>query len=165
MKKIVLAIGMFLIGTLILGLSYYYYVWNEHGNEQADSIAYAKEKYEITEVQDTNHYYGSHGAFDVIKSKVDGDVQYIFVPLDEKGESRMVDAEEGWSLQNVKDYVKQEIQPDELVSIRLGLEKFKESSPFTPIWEIVYKKNGNQYTFHYIRYEDGTFFKAYKMKQ
>ncbi len=165
MKKIIYGAGTFFIGTFIIGASYYYYVWNEHGDEQNGSIAYAKEQYDLTEVENTEHYYGSYGAFDVIESKVDGKVRYIFVPLDKDGETRMIEAEDGWSKQQVKRHIEQELNPDQIVSIRLGLEKFKESSSFSPVWEIVYKKDGNAYTFHYIRFEDGTFFKAYKMKQ
>ncbi|MCF6137546.1 hypothetical protein [Pseudalkalibacillus berkeleyi] len=165
MKRILWLSGIFVLGTFILGISYYYYVWNEHGDEQNKSIAYAKNNYEISDVIEANHYYGSYGAFDVISSTVNGKKTFIFVPLDKKGESVSINAEDGWSKQKVSQYVQQELQPDHLISINLGLEKYKETSSFTPVWEIVYKNKGNQYTFHYIRFDDGTFFKTYKMKQ
>ncbi|WP_349407543.1 hypothetical protein [Pseudalkalibacillus sp. SCS-8] len=165
MKKIVYTVGTIIVGTFLLGLTYYYYVWNEHGDEQQNSIAVAEQEYGISEVMDINHYYGSYAAYDVIHAKKEGEERIIFVPLDKNGDLQMIDGKEGWDRNKVKQYVRQELSPDRLVSIRLGLEKFRETSPFIPVWEIVYEDSGSQYTFHYIRYDDGTHFKTYKMKK
>ncbi|MCF6408202.1 hypothetical protein [Pseudalkalibacillus salsuginis] len=165
MKKTFYILGALLFITTALGISYYYYVFNDHGKSQKKSVALAKEQFNITEVNEIEHYNGSHGAFDVIRAKIDKEDSYVFIPLSKENEAKVIKAEDGWNVQKVKQYIQQELDLDNLISIRLGLERYRETSPFTPVWEIVYKKGATRYTFHYIRYSDGTFFKTYTMNQ
>ncbi|WP_408006500.1 hypothetical protein ACJROX_17580 [Pseudalkalibacillus sp. A8] len=165
MKKTFYILGALLLVTLILGVSFYYYVSNDYGKSQQKSVALAKDRFNITEIKDIEHYYGSHGAFDVIRAKIDEEDSYVFMPLSKEKEAKVIKVEDGWNVQRVKQYIQQELSPDDLISIRLGLEKYRETSAFTPVWEIVYKQGAARYTFHYIRYKDGTFFKTYTMNQ
>ncbi|MGP4082878.1 hypothetical protein ACTWQL_23675 [Pseudalkalibacillus sp. R45] len=165
MKKTLYILAAFFFVTLVIGVSYYYYVWNDYGKGQQKSVAIAKAEYDVNQVEDIEHYNGSHGAFDVIRAKVDDEDSYVFVPLSDENDFHVLETEDGWNVEKVKQYIQQELNADKVVSIRLGLEKYRETSSFTPVWEIVYKQGGSRYTFHYIRFKDGTFFKAYTMNQ
>ncbi|WP_257351794.1 hypothetical protein [Pseudalkalibacillus decolorationis] len=160
--KYVTTVGLLL--TITIGVSYYYYVINDQRHEQSEAVTAARKELKLTNIKDIEHYYGSYGSFQVIKASIGENKQYVFVPV-KKGEPRTISVNEGWSKEKVKKYVSEELNPDELISIQLGLEKYTKSSTLTPVWEIVFEDGNQSYTFHYIRYADGTFFKEYSMTQ
>ncbi|WLD91793.1 hypothetical protein [Alkalihalobacillus sp. AL-G] len=164
MKKWIYILATMFFVTTGIGISYYYYVIQDHREEQNKAIAAAKKEYGFNNVQDIEHYYGSYGSYQVIQTNIDQEKMYVFVPV-KKGEERTINADEGWNKTKVKQYVTEELHPEKLISIHLGLEKYTTSSNFTPVWEIVYKEDDDTYTFHYIRFSDGSLFKEYRMNQ
>jgi uncharacterized protein YpmB len=158
MKKwlfISFVVTLFIIWQVI---SYYQKIMEPEFAKQQKAAAIAKETFDLVQISDVEHYFGQSQALQVVTGKtVDGTEQIVWVP--DSGDPLSQEASQGWSKQQVEQFIQDSENPKKIVDIRLGLE-----GKSTPIWEIIYIDQGDRYTYHYLNFNNGTNVQTYRLQ-
>lgn len=121
-----------------------------------DALSYLEENIEIKEVVSADFYHGSESF-------------HVFQGLDETGEEIIIwipstletytlrPKKEGLSIDEVRQFVEQELNPKELVSIKLGMENT------IPLYEIIYIDQEDRYSYYFVSFKDGSYLKHYHL--
>lgn len=149
-------IGVIVIAVLALlvwrSWALYDGIITPHAEEQDQAAAKAKKQYDFKKVFEVSDYHGSRD-YHVIEAINDkGKKVFAWMP-DGKGKSFVKAAGDGWSKDKVKQHVEQKLHPKKLIDIQLGVEDQ------VPLWEVVYRDQNNRYTFYYLRFEDGVWYR------
>jgi len=116
------------------------------------SVALAKDKVQLSEVQDF-HIYNGIETVNVIEGKNNKN-EKIIVWIPEKSKSVIVKkAKDGISKEEAVKILMQEKQPKKIISVRLGMENNK------PLWEIYYRSENNLINYYYVLFETGEWLK------
>lgn len=116
------------------------------------AVSLAKEKVQISEVDDFHIYHGLE-TVDVIegKNKI-GEKIIIWIP--EKTKKIIVKkAKNGLSKEEAIQKLLQEKKPKKIIAVRLGMVKN------IPLWEIYYRSENNLINYYYIHFETGEWLK------
>jgi uncharacterized protein YpmB len=120
----------------------------------------AKKVYDLKEIIGTQTYYGSHTYYIVNAKNKKNEKVIIWVPKNDKKRDMIVKKENsGISREEVISLVQKERNPEEIKSIRLGMENE------IPLWEITYVDHDNSFTYYYVNFQTGKFLKRYSMYQ
>ncbi|MGO4888076.1 DUF5590 domain-containing protein [Anaerobacillus sp. MEB173] len=158
MKKWILIIALFLMTLIIWQFSLFYQSIQETKLvTQDEALAIMNEKLNISEVDDVDFYHGTE-AYQIIHAKNDHGEE-IIVWVSEDGEQIIKKkVEDGLRIEEVEQFIQDELSPQKIISIRLGMENH------LPVYEIVYIHEDGRYSFHYVTFEDGSFVKRYHLQ-
>ena len=148
MKKwIFIGIGVLLL-IVVFFINVYVDAMDPLKTAERKAIATAKEKVEISSVQDLQIYNGNETYYILhAKNNKNKDI-IVWVP--EKGEKVIVrKAADGISQQEAIDRLFQGKDPKEIVSVRLAMLKKREC------WEIYYLSHNNLINYYYIDFKTG----------
>jgi len=116
------------------------------------AVSLAKEKVQISEVDDFHIYHGLE-TVDVIegKNKI-GEKIIIWIPEKTK-KIIVIKAKNGLSKEEAIQKLLQEKKPKKIIAVRLGMVKN------IPLWEIYYRSETNLINYYYIHFETGEWLK------
>lgn len=116
------------------------------------AIDRVKEETGITKIEDTSFYNGTK-AYSVIIGKDDGGKKKVAWVPEGKGKIIERDWDGGISKEEAVNKLRSEIEPKELLSIRLGYESVG------PVWEITYLDDQEQLNYFYMLFSNGEWWK------
>lgn len=152
MKKIIVII--LIIIAVIIGLSSYIYLQSVEPLKKAEkeAIRIAKEETKLTEAEDFTLYNGQETYYIVKGKDENGTNIYVWIP-EKEGRIIVRKQADGVSKQEAINKLKQEKNPQEIISVRLGMEKN------TPLWEIYYRSKGDLINYYYVDFNTGKWLK------
>jgi uncharacterized protein YpmB len=116
------------------------------------AVSLAKEKVQISEVDDFHIYHGLE-TVDVIEGKnKKGEKIIIWIPEKTK-KIILKKAKNGLSKEEAIQKLLQEKKPKKIIAVRLGMVKN------IPLWEIYYRSENNLINYYYIHFETGEWLK------
>jgi uncharacterized protein YpmB len=116
----------------------------------------AKSDYDINKVIKTSTYNGKKQYIAIEALKKNNKKIYVLVPV--KGEEMYAyRSSQGISKKKALEIVKREDDVQKVIKIQLGMEEDN------PLWEITYINDNGNYSYYYVNFEDGTFFKRYSL--
>ncbi|WP_147515354.1 cell wall elongation regulator TseB-like domain-containing protein [Massilibacterium senegalense] len=156
MKKwtwIIVGIVIVIFGLLT---AYYQSIRHDVNSSQKKAVQKAQQEANIERIDTVTYYHGNESYHIVQGRTQDKKNVLVFVP-EKKGDLFVVAASKGMTKKEAIEQVKREQQVTELVDIRLGMEKN------TPLWEIVYTDEEENYNYHYVRFTTGELYKRYTL--
>lgn len=153
MKKWIAVIAVALVALIVWrGWALYDGIITPHDEVQDQAAAKAKQQYDLKKILEVSDYHGSHYYHVIEATNQKGKKVFAWMP-DGKGKPFIKAADEGWNKSKVKQHVKQKLQPKKIIDIQLGIEDK------VPLWEVVYRDQDNRYTFYYMRFKDGVWYR------
>lgn len=126
-------------------------------NESDVRVFLDENKVPIQSINAIDFYHGTE-AYHIIKAiNNDNEEIIVWIPfsLDEYVLKRQ---DQGLSMNEVVAYAKNNLNPKEIISIKLGMENN------IPLYEITFKDENGRYSFYFIKFTDGTYLKHYHLK-
>lgn len=158
MKKIVIFV-IILVSLIFIGQgTYLYFNINKPQQVMEEAVQqYIDENLDVKDVTFSNFYNGTE-SYQIFEGK-DDDGNGIFIWIKDTLDLHMIKKkEDGLSYNEVLDFANKELEPKEIISIKLGMENS------LPLYEITYINQENRYSYYYISFEDGTYLKHYHLK-
>lgn len=153
MKKWIAVIAAIVLALLVWrGWAIYDGIVTPHAEEHDQAAVKAQKQYDLKKVMEVSDYHGSHDYHVITAMNKKGKKVFAWM-ADGKGKSFVKAADKGWSKDKVKQYATNKLHPKKVISIQLGVEDQ------VPLWEIVYRDQNNRYTFHYLRFKDGVWYR------
>ncbi|WP_453995487.1 cell wall elongation regulator TseB-like domain-containing protein [Bacillus nitroreducens] len=151
MKKWIIGIVILLLIVVIWGgISLYQSALEPLNDAQARGNKIALEKTPIQTIEDSYTYFGTN-AYQVVIGKNDkGQKMIAWIP-EKKGKIVTRFEREGITENEALDILKRERNPQEIRSVKLGIEDN------IPIWEIIYIGSDNRLTYHKLYFETGKY--------
>ncbi|GIN60773.1 peptidase M4 [Robertmurraya siralis] len=119
---------------------------------KAEEIALAETN--IEQVTDFTLYNGTNSYYIVKGTNQSGEKLIAWIPEEEKERKIIVrNEEDGISKEAAIDKLYQSKEPDEVVSVKLGMENQ------IPLWEIYYRSNDKLINYYYIDFKTGEWLK------
>ncbi|MCM3599811.1 DUF5590 domain-containing protein [Robertmurraya korlensis] len=115
---------------------------------ESRATAIAKEETEITDITEFSLYHGSDAYYVVQGSNKKGEKLIAWIP-EKGGKIVVLPAEDGITKSEAINTLSNEVSPDQIIDVRLGMEKNN------PLWEIYYRSNNNKINYFYIDFETG----------
>ncbi|MDF2606424.1 MAG: peptidase propeptide and domain protein [Bacillales bacterium] len=156
MKRVLLIIfSTVLIGSLFVIFSLQN-IFSKSEYIHKEAIMRAKSDYDINKVIKTSTYNGKKQYIAIEALKKNNKKIYVLVPV--KGEEMYAyRSSQGISKKKALEIVKREDDVQKVIKIQLGMEEDN------PLWEITYINDNGNYSYYYVNFEDGTFFKRYSL--
>ncbi len=141
---------------LVIGFWQAFSVYNtamepKHEKEQ-QAIEIAKAQANIHTINEVTTYYGSE-SYQVVKGNSDENVPLIVWIAEDSGEIVIKRQDEGLRKEDVVNRLVSERNPQEIRSVKLGMEKN------IPLWEVIYLNENNRLTYYYSDFETGDLLK------
>lgn len=139
------------IGVIVLiGIAVKIYLNATEPVAEAESraIEIAKEETEITDIIEFSLYHGSKAYYVVQGSNKEGEKLIAWIP-EKGGKIVVLRAEDGITKSEAINTLYNEVSPDEIIDVRLGIEKNN------PLWEIYYRSSNDKINYYYIDFETG----------
>jgi uncharacterized protein YpmB len=118
----------------------------------------AEKEVAFTSIEEIYTYYGSQAYVVIVGTDEDDEKIIAWVP-ENMDDVIIAKQEDGISKQEAISILKAERNPQEIISVKLGMEKE------VPLWELKYIDEENRYSFYYLSFEDGTFIQRYSFQQ
>ncbi|MCM3617334.1 DUF5590 domain-containing protein [Sutcliffiella horikoshii] len=152
MKKwIILSIVLVAIIILWQAISIYQTAMSPVKDEMERATEIAKQDAGLITVEEASTYNGTQSY--IIVQGINGENEKMVAWVNEENEIvHLTKAEDGVPKEDVLNYLQTDREPKEIISITLAMEKN------TPLWEIKFKDNNDQYNLHYIKYDNGEYF-------
>lgn len=152
MKKwIIFSIVLIAIIILWQVISIYQTAMSPVKDEMERATEIVKRDASLITVEQVTTYNGTNSYTIVQGTNEENEVMVAWV--DENDEIvHLAKAEDGIPQEEVLNYLQTDREPKEIISVTLAMEKN------TPLWEIKFKDNNDQYNLHYIKYENGEYF-------
>ncbi|WP_339146473.1 MULTISPECIES: DUF5590 domain-containing protein [unclassified Sutcliffiella] len=152
MKKwIIFSIVMIAIIILWQVISIYLTAMSPVKEEMERATEIAKQEASLNTVEEVTTYNGTHSY--IIVQGTNEEKEEMVAWVNEENEIvHLAKAQDGIPHQEVLNYLQTDREPKEIISVMLAMEKN------TPLWEIKFKDNNDQYNLHYIKYENGEYF-------
>lgn len=159
MKKWMIVFIIFFGLIVIWGVTIYQGALSPEKTAAKKAIERAEQEVGEIQVNDVEHYYGTKAYHIVQGVTEDGVERVIWVP--DEGDTDLIvkKADDGIGLQAVRDQVFQEVNPREIIDIRLGVEEK------IPVWEVTYIDQQDRYSYYYMDFEEGIFVKRYSIEK
>lgn len=139
------------IGVIVLiGIAVKIYLNATEPVAEAESraIEIAKEETEITDIIEFSLYHGSKAYYVVQGSNKEDEKLIAWIP-EKGGKIVVLRAEDGITKSEAINTLYNEVSPDEIIDVRLGIEKNN------PLWEIYYRSSNDKINYYYIDFETG----------
>jgi uncharacterized protein YpmB len=136
--------------TILIGIMIKIYLNATEPIADAKSRATAivKEKTEITDITEFSLYHGSKAYYVIEGSNKEGEQLIAWVP-EKGGKIVVLPAKEGITKSEAINTLSNEVSPDQIIDVRLGIEKNN------PLWEIYYRSSNDKINYYYIDFETG----------
>ena len=153
MKKFILI--SILIVAIGICLASVVYINAMNPVKEARELAYQKVKDEtsLVEVDDFSLYHGQETYYVVKGKEEDGTSIYVWVP-EKEGKIIVLKQADGITEQEAINKLKEEKNPKEIISVRLGIEKGR------PLWEMYYRSDGDLINYYYVEFKTGDWLKT-----
>nr|WP_263325934.1 DUF5590 domain-containing protein [Neobacillus sp. Marseille-Q6967] len=152
MKKIILFIVIFLIVALGIFTKVYLSAVKPVNTAEEKAVKLAKEKGQLNEVEDFHIFHGTETVNVIEGSNKKGEKVIVWIP--EKSKKVFVDKpKNGISKEEAIQALLKETDPEEIVSVKLGMEKN------IPLWEIYYRSDNNLINYYYVHFKTGEMLK------
>ncbi len=152
MKKALIAIITLLVICIGTGILIYFNSMKPVKAAEAKAVELAKKETDLVAVQDFHLYHGTETYYVVEGKDADKADIYVWVP-EKKGKIVTRKKSDGISSEEAISRLKQEKNPAEIMSVRLGMEKN------IPLWEIHYRSKGDLINYYYIDFKTGEWLK------
>jgi uncharacterized protein YpmB len=116
------------------------------------AVSLAKEKVQISEVDDFHIYHGLETVYVIEVKNKKGEKIIIWIPEKTK-KIILKKAKNGLSKEEAIQKLLQEKKPKKIIAVRLGMVKN------IPLWEIYYRSENNLINYYYIHFETGEWLK------
>ena len=101
--------------------------------------------------------YNGRDSYNVVVGKTkDGTKKVVWLPNDNKKKAVTANYTDGISKKEILQIAKKQVNPDKIISIKLGMESN------TPLWEITYLDESNRYNYDYYDFKTGDWLKYYR---
>ncbi|QED48405.1 cell wall elongation regulator TseB-like domain-containing protein [Cytobacillus dafuensis] len=148
MKKIIIIFLIILAVGLGSGIFVYLKAVEPVKAAEKKAIEIALKETRLKEVDDFQLYNGQETYY-VLKGKdKNGTALYVWIPENE-GRIIVRNVKDGVTKQEALNKLKEEKNPKEIISIRLGIENN------IPLWEIYYRTEGDLINYYYVDFETG----------
>jgi uncharacterized protein YpmB len=156
-----LFIGAITVVTLFIWQAVFYYVeiFDKQQSLQEKATNRAFSETELQSIDDVDYYHGKHAYIVLFGVNEEGKELIVWVPEENEQDIVTKLAEEGWTEEDVKEYIKKERKVNKIRDIHLGIEDGR------PLWEVIYLDEQNRYTYYYVNFENGEFLKRYSIKK
>jgi uncharacterized protein YpmB len=152
MKKWLLFLGVFVLVFLGILVKVYLSAVDPVKTAEKKAVSLAKEKVQISEVDDFHIYHGLE-TVNVIEGKnKKGEKIIVWIP-DKTKKISVTKAKNGLSKEEAIQKLLQEKHPKKIIAVRLGMEKN------IPLWEIYYRSENNLINYYYVYFETGEWLK------
>lgn len=152
MKKFIIISIIIIVACIGVASIIYVNAVNPVKEAKQKAIQTALEKTELVEAEDFTLYNGQDTYY-VIKGKDDsGTGIYVWVP-EKEGKIIVRKQADGITKQEAINKLKEEKDPQEIISVRLGMLKD------FPVWEIYYRSNGDLINYYYVDFKSGDWLK------
>lgn len=145
-------IGLSVLLLLVIGYICASFLVGMDGKKSAEeeAIAIATNEGKLVSISDYYLYHGKEVYSVVIGKDEDGTEQVLWIPEDVSEKSVIKDEyANGVSEAEITNIVKNEHQPKEIISVKLGMESD------IPIWEVTYKNENDGLNYVYYLFENG----------
>nr|WP_275585067.1 DUF5590 domain-containing protein [Peribacillus deserti] len=110
----------------------------------------------MTEAESFYLYNGTETYYVAVGNTKDRKKKVFWIP-EKKGEEMIImDYSSGKSKSEIMSLVQQELNPDKILSVKLGMENN------VPLWEVVYQNGSKQMNYEYFDFETGEWLKYYR---
>ncbi|MBM7703326.1 DUF5590 domain-containing protein [Metabacillus iocasae] len=161
MKKwsILIIIFIIVIVSWQFASTYHQSVKGKQSDEEK-AMVLADKKYQLKDVTNVQTYFGKDTFYIVKGTNNKGEKVIVWVPKDRKKHDMIMKKEaSGITQAQARSLVENERNPQEIKSVRLGMERK------LPLWEITYIDEENRFTYYYVDFESGKFLKRYSLSQ
>lgn len=145
-------IGLSVLLLLVIGYICASLLVGMDGKKSAEeeAIAIATNQGKLVSISDYYLYHGKEVYSVVVGKDEDGTEQVLWIPEDVSEKSVIKDEyANGVSEAEITNIVKNEHQPKEIISVKLGMESD------IPIWEVTYKNENDGLNYVYYLFENG----------
>lgn len=145
-------IGLSVLLLLVIGYICASLLVGMDGKKSAEeeAIAIATNEGKLVSISDYYLYHGKEVYSVVVGKDEDGTEQVLWIPEDVSEKSVIKDEyANGVSEAEITNIVKNEHQPKEIISVKLGMESD------IPIWEVTYKNENDGLNYVYYLFENG----------
>ena len=126
---------------------------NEAANKAFET---AKVEADMKTMDEFYLYHGIESYSVVLGSTSDGEQKIVWIPDNNKGKIVVKNAANGKTKEDILSMVKQKINSEKIVSVKLGMENN------VPLWEVVYRNNSGKYNYDYYDFKTGEWLKYYR---
>lgn len=155
-KLISIVAVIFIVVVIWQGVHFFSNVKEPIRQAEEEALTYLKEHIELKEINQTDFYHGTESF-------------YVFQGIDEVGAELIIwipstldgyfmkSKAEGISFDDALQFTKQELNPKQLISIKLGMENK------VPLYEIIYKDQQDRFSYYFISFKDGSYLKHHHL--
>lgn len=152
MKKWIIFLVIFVLAFVAVLIKVYFTAVSPLKAEEKKAVALAKDKVQISQVDDF-HIYNGLESVDVIEGKnKKGEKIIVWIPQKTK-KVFVKKAKDGLTQSEAIDKLLQEKKPQKIISVRLGMEKN------IPLWEIYYRSDNKLINYYYVQFDTGEWLK------
>lgn len=126
--------------------------------KEASTEAFNKAKQEGELVtMDSFYMYNGEETFSVVVGEnADREKMAVWIPEDDKQKIKVEKYSDGKSKEEIRKIVVKEHAPEEIISIKLGMERN------VALWEVTYIDKANRYNYDYYDFKTGEWLKYYR---
>lgn len=152
MKKIIITSIFIILIVLVSGTIIYQKALKPVKTAEEKAVQIAKEETELTKAEDFYLYNGQETYYVVKGKNAKGTNIYVWIP-EKEGRIIVRKQSDGVSEKEAVSNLLKEKNPEEIISVRLGMEKNR------PLWEIYYRSEGDLINYYYVDFETGKWWK------
>ncbi|MBM7647962.1 uncharacterized protein YpmB [Bacillus ectoiniformans] len=153
MKKFIFIIFIPIFIFFIAALTLYNSAQKPYVKAEEKAAAAARNDAGIVTVTDFYLYHGQETYY-VLKGQTEKNVEkVVWIPKDKKKKQTVRTYKEGVTKEQALKKLMSEQKPEELLSIKLGMEKNK------PVWEITFVNSRQQLSYYYLLFDSGKWLK------
>ncbi|MGW6380324.1 cell wall elongation regulator TseB-like domain-containing protein [Peribacillus butanolivorans] len=126
--------------------------------KEAGNEAFEKAKKEGgLETMEEFYLYNGQDSYSVIIGKGEnGTEKIVWLPEDEKKEIVVENYKDGKSKKEILSIVNEKLNPQKIISVKLGMEKN------VPLWEVTYLDESERFNYDYYDFKTGEWLKYYR---
>lgn len=152
MKKVIIISLLIFSVILVSGIIVYQNAVKPVKTAEAKAIDRAMSETRLEKADDFKIYHGQE-TFYIVKGKNrSGTDIYVWIP-EKDGQIIVRKVSDGVTKEDAIKKLKEEKNPKEIISVRLGMEKK------IPLWEIYYRTEGNLINYYYVDFKTGEWLK------
>ncbi|MGG6361442.1 DUF5590 domain-containing protein [Peribacillus frigoritolerans] len=125
----------------------------EAGNE---AFKKAKEEGGLVTMEEFYLYNGQDSYSVIIGKGEKGTKKIVWLPEDKKKEIVVENYKDGKSKKEIMNIVKEKLNPQKIISVKLGMEKN------VPLWEVTYLDESERFNYDYYDFKTGEWLKYYR---
>jgi uncharacterized protein YpmB len=152
MKKWIFIVSFFVVVIITISVAIYLNAVQPVSAAEDKAIIIANKETDLTKVDEFNLYNGEESFYILQGQDHKGTKLIVWIP-EKKGKVIVKKASEGISREQAVKKVLEEIGSDEVISVKLGMEKG------IPLWEIHSRTKENLLNYHSIVFETGEWLK------